>query len=46
MLLINDPLKTEKKRYDAFMRYLIALYELSKTKFDGATRKDMQKYKI
>ncbi len=42
--LINDTLKTEKKRYDAFMRYLIALYELSKTKFDGATRKDMQKY--
>jgi len=42
--LIKNPLKTEKKRYDPFMRYLIALYELSKTKYDGATRKDMQKH--
>jgi len=42
--LIKDPLKTEKTRYDSFMEYLIALYEISKTIDDGVTRKDIKNY--
>lgn len=42
--LIKDPLKSEITNTRTFMDFLIALFEISKKKQDGVTRKDMLDY--
>ena len=43
---INNPLKSQNIRYDTFVGYLIALYEISMLKGEqgGVTRKDIQNF--
>ena len=43
---IKNPLKSQKIRYDTFVEYLIALYEISMLKGEqgGVTRKDIQNF--
>jgi len=41
---INDPLKPEKENYESLIKYLFALFEISKRKQGGITRKDMANY--
>ncbi len=43
---IENPLKPQRDRHLTFMEYLIALYEISRSKSqqDGVTRKDIKNY--